>query len=311
MHPSAAGDSDSGAVTPPQALASHGLAAWPAGAAILDVREADAFARGHLPGCGHVPAAELAERRGELPARHCELLIVADSAAIARAAAEQLAQFGYARLAWLDGAVSDPSHLAIDLGPAQRLWRPSPFLEAILPRLGRGRALDLAAGTGREAATLALHGFEVEAWDHDEGALSRARRLAASAGVAVTTRRVDLERRSVRLPASEFDVVTVFRFLHRPLFPRLEAALRPGGHLVYETFLEGQSRYGRPTHARFLLAPGELQRAFGTLEVLHYEETDPPGGPVLARLLARRPADLKANSSSAPLGAHPAPPDLA
>ena len=67
-------------------------------------------------------------------------------------------------------------------------------------------------------------------------------------------------------------------------------ALAPGGHLVYETYRVGQERYGRPRRAQFLLRPGELEGAFVGLgcEVLRYEETDPPGGPLTARLWARR-----------------------
>ena len=81
----------------------------------------------------------------------------------------------------------------------------------------------------------------------------------------------------------------VVRFLHRPLLPWLERALAPGGALVYETFRTGQERHGRPKQARYLLQPGELTTAFPSLVVEHYEEVEPEGGPVLARLLARRP----------------------
>ena len=81
----------------------------------------------------------------------------------------------------------------------------------------------------------------------------------------------------------------MFRFLHRPLLPEIEGALAPGGWLVYETFRRGQARYGRPTHARFLLDDGELSSAFPSLLVEHYDEPSPPGGPITARLLARRP----------------------
>jgi hypothetical protein len=83
-------------------------------------------------------------------------------------------------------------------------------------------------------------------------------------------------------------VVTVFRFLHRPLFPAIAGSLARGGMLVYETFRRGQERFGRPRHPRFLLDDGELAEAFPSLEVLRYEETESPDGPVLASLLARR-----------------------
>ena len=50
-----------------------------------------------------------------------------------------------------------------------------------------------------------------------------------------------------------FDVVVVVHYLHRPLFPQLLAALRPGGVLVYETFTAAQAARGSPTNPAFLL----------------------------------------------------------
>ena len=83
----------------------------------------------------------------------------------------------------------------------------------------------------------------------------------------------------------------VCRFLHRPLFPWIASALAPGGTLVYETFRRGQEAHGRPLQARFLLEHGELTEAFPLLHVECYEETEQPGGPVMAHLLARRVRD--------------------
>jgi rhodanese-related sulfurtransferase len=255
----------------------------------LDVRDATAFATAHLPGSGHIPRAELRARRAELPSRDRALVVVAEDGLRAEAAATELVALGYPRTAWLDASLAEIPAGGLVTGPAVPLWRPSPFLAAVIDRLPRGRALDLAAGAGREAVTLALGGWSVEAWDHDAGALDRAAALAIRHGVQIAVRVVDLERREVALPETAFEVVTVFRFLHRPLFPAIAAALVPGGMLVYETFRRGQERFGRPRHPRFLLEDGELAQAFPTLEPLRYEELESPDGPVLARLLARRP----------------------
>lgn len=259
------------------------------GAAILDCRDAAAFAAGHLPGAGHIPVEELEARRYELPHREAPLLVVADDPAVARAAADRIAGLGYASIEWLNTPWRALLEGGADRGPAARLWRPSPFLESRLHRVPRGRALDIAAGAGREAVFLAMQGFEVEAIDRAEEALAWANALAARHGVSIETRTMDLEAPGATLPADRFALVTVFRFLHRPLLPAIAAALAPGGHLIYETFRRGQERFGRPTHPRFLFWPGELERAFEGLEVLAYEEADPPQGPVVARLHARRP----------------------
>lgn len=258
------------------------------GAVILDCRDPAAFAAGHLPDAGHLPLDEIEARRYELPPRDAALLVVAEDPQTARAAAARIAVLGYASIHWLDAPWRALLDGAADTGPAARLWRPSPFLESRLSLVPRGRALDVAAGAGREAVFLAMHGFEVEAIDRAEEALGWARALAARHGVRITTRTADLEAPGTTLPAGRYALITVFRFLHRPLLPAIAAALAPGGHLIYETFRRGQERFGRPTHPRFLFWPGEIRQAFADLEILHVEESDPPEGPVMARLHARR-----------------------
>jgi tellurite methyltransferase len=69
----------------------------------------------------------------------------------------------------------------------------------------------------------------------------------------------------------------------------IERALVPGGCLVYETFRTGQERFGRPLSRKYLLGGGELSASVPSLEVEHYAEQEPAGGPVTAQLLARRP----------------------
>lgn len=260
---------------------------------MLDARDDATFSAGHLAGSGHVPATELAARRSELPPRDIPVLVVAENGHAAATTAAQLVELGYLRVAWLDGSLAEIAGVSEDRSPAARLWRPSPFLERVLPLLpppGPGcRVLDLAAGAGREAVFLALHGYEVEAWDHDRDVLESARALAIRHGVTIATVTRDLERRDPELPAGDRDIVMAFRFLHRPLFPHLARAVAPGGWVVYETYLRGQERFGRPKNPRFLLDPEELPRHFTGFAIEQYEESAPSEGPCLARLLARKP----------------------
>jgi tellurite methyltransferase len=270
---------------------------------VLDVRGPEGFARGHLAGSGHIPHAELTARRSELPPRDAAILVVAEEAAAAAAAAAAIEAFGYSAVSWLDAPLRALTGGLADHAPGARLWRPAPFLEEVLPLISRPRgtapgsgalaeepplALDLACGAGRDAVFLALHGFAVEGWDHAPEALERARALAQRNRVTVRTEIRDLESPALEPPARPFDLIICFRFLHRPLFPWIERALAPGGWLVYETYRTGQERIGKPIRARFLLARDELARAFPALETVRYEEREPEGGPVSARLLARK-----------------------
>jgi len=263
--------------------------AWRDGACVLDARGPDAFALGHLADAGRMTPAEFGTRRPELPPRTTRVLVVHASAGEARAAAESLAALGYGHVAWLDAPIASlPGGLA-DRGPAARLWRPSPFLERVTDRLARGRALDVASGAGRESVHLAAHGWSVEAWDHDPEALRRAHALADSSGVTIASRVIELEQPGELPEPAPWDTIVVCRYLNRLLLPWLERALAPGGTLVYETFRQGQEVHGHPRQARYLLEPGELARAFPSLVVECHEESDAPGGPVMAHLLARRP----------------------
>ena len=80
----------------------------------------------------------------------------------------------------------------------------------------------------------------------------------------------------------------VFNYLHRPLFPALVRALKPGGILLCETYTTEQAKRGRPTSPDHLLEPGELPRLVAPLEVLRQREGEIDGRS-LASVAARKP----------------------
>lgn len=136
------------------------------------------------------------------------------------------------------------------------------------------RVLDLACGHGRHTRWLAGRGAHVTAVDRDETALATMATLANA-----TTLGADLEGAPWPLAAdATFDAVIVTNYLHRPLFPQIAASVGPGGVLIYETFAQGNERYGKPSNPLFLLAPGELldvAHAAG-LRVAAYEDVTLP-----------------------------------
>jgi len=130
-----------------------------------------------------------------------------------------------------------------------------------------GRTLDLAAGSGRNAAFLAARGHHVIAVDVARGALARIR--AADARIACV--QMDLDAPGVR-PAS-VDAVVVVSFLDRRLFPEVPRWLRPGGILLWDTFLIDQREIGHPRNPSYLLGRGELaERLAGEFRVLAARE---------------------------------------
>jgi SAM-dependent methyltransferase len=127
----------------------------------------------------------------------------------------------------------------------------------------RGPVLDVACGAGRHAILFAERGFEVYAVDRDDQVLPGSIRFV----------KADLEDGSPwPWPGKRFAAIVVANYLHRPLFPRLIESLEPGAVLIYETFMLGNERYGRPSNPNFLLRPGELLEAFATLGVVAFEQ---------------------------------------
>jgi SAM-dependent methyltransferase len=123
-------------------------------------------------------------------------------------------------------------------------------------RLTRGRALDLAGGTGENAAILALAGWRVTLVDLSDEAVRRARERARGLHVDVAILQADARHLPLRGP---FETIVVTRFLERPLAPVLSALLAPGGTLFCEQPLAG-------IREEFVVRPGEFPRIYPDLE---------------------------------------------
>lgn len=170
--------------------------------------------------------------------------------------------------------------------PDPFLLRCEEYLDELLPL--RGEALDLAGGAGRNAVHLARLGFSVTLVDFSPAALAKAQELAADRGASVKVVTADLERGEYTPPPDSFDLVVVFFYLERALFPAIRAAVRPGGLVIYRTYTAGQQRFpGRPKHPTHLLAHNELLNEFRDFRVLLYEET--LRGKGVAALVAQKP----------------------
>ena len=146
---------------------------------------------------------------------------------------------------------------------------PSAWVERWAPMIAAGgRVLDVGSGSGRHARLLAARGHSVDAVDRDAQALERLKGVAG-----VITLCADIENGPWPYAPGAYAAVVVVNYLHRPLFPHLLDALRPGGVLIYETFAKGNERYGRPSNPAFLLEPGELLEVVrGRLRVVAYED---------------------------------------
>lgn len=158
---------------------------------------------------------------------------------------------------------------------------PSEWVVRWAPLVERGPVLDVACGGGRHALFFAERGFEVLAVDREDPGLPK----------AVSFVKADLEDGSPwPFAGRRFAAIIVTNYLHRPLFAQLADALEEGGVLIYETFMMGNEKFGRPSNPQFLLRPGELLQAFGALDVAAFEQgrVDRPKPAMIQRLCALR-----------------------
>ncbi|MBD1400354.1 methyltransferase domain-containing protein [Pelovirga terrestris] len=169
--------------------------------------------------------------------------------------------------------------------------QPDDWLLRVLPHLpDLGEALDLACGMGRNALVLARAGYQVTAVDFSPVALDLLSGVAAQEGLPVAVECADLETGDYRVAPASYDLGLQFYYLHRPLLPLLQDAVRPGGYMVVRTFSQaGEERFG-PVNREISFAPGELLNLFSNWEILLYEEGLEPSrkGGSLVGLFARK-----------------------
>ncbi len=135
----------------------------------------------------------------------------------------------------------------------------------------RGRALDLAAGNGRNSRFLAAAGFVVDALDVSDVGLGP----LAGADPDIHPVCIDLDRFDI--PAERYSLIVNVRFLSRRLFPLIREGLAPGGLLIFQSYLEtDHPAAAAPSCRDYLLRENELLHAFLPLRIIFYREAEDP-----------------------------------
>ena len=165
------------------------------------------------------------------------------------------------------------------------------------------RVLSVADGEGRNSVWLARQGLLVDAFDISEVGVAKARRLAASAGVAVQFAVSDCD--TYPWPRDTYDgVAAIFVQFADPalrgrLFANVKRTLKPGGTLVLQGYTPKQLDYktGGPPHASHLYTEALLRDAFADFDVVELREYEAElaegsghrGRSALIGMVARRP----------------------
>lgn len=179
---------------------------------------------------------------------------------------------------------------------------PNGFLVSKAELLPTGRTLCLGEGEGRNAVWLAEQGHAVTAVDSSGVGLKKARALATSRGVRITTVQADLAHYTIE-PATWDGIVSIFCHLPAPLRARVHrgcvAGLRPGGIMLLEAYTPeqlGRGTGGPPT-AALMMDARSLRLELAGLEILELAETEREihegafhnGVGAVVHLVARRP----------------------
>ena len=187
-------------------------------------------------------------------------------------------------------------------GEAQSVWgwAPNRFVAEVLGPLPAGRALDLAAGEGRNALWLADLGWRATAVDFAENALARGREQATEHGLDVHWIHADVL--DYQPEESAYDAV-VIAYLHLPagdlatVLRTAAKAVAPGGTLVVvgHDVTNIADGVGGPQNPDILYTPGLVTETLGQLKGLTvaraervHRQTDRAPQPAIDTLVVAR-----------------------
>jgi SAM-dependent methyltransferase len=158
---------------------------------------------------------------------------------------------------------------------SELVWtaEPNRFVEAELRDLPPGRALDIAAGEGRNAVWLAGRGWRVTAVDFSAVGLDKGRQLAAGRGVSVHWVHADVLGYQPEAGAFQLVLIAYLQLPAAELSGVLRGAVRalaPGGTLLavghdVDNLTEGA---GGPQDPAVLYTPELITRSLDGLTVL-------------------------------------------
>ena len=270
---------------------------------ILDSRSLNDYKKSHLRHSGHIPFNELQDRLHELPKSSVSIRLISNSQEIEQTI-DLLKSKRYvidASITW--ESISEDAQKAslTEIGERVKLlWSPTPALETFIKSIEEGRysihsanpsVIDIGCGSGRDLVFLGLKGWNILGLDYLQPALDKYLQLAKQYDIEAKAIKLDIEENLTDFVemGSHFDLVQVFRYLHRPLLPHLKDKVKPGGYLIYQTFSSGCEAFGKPKKARFILKRGELAEIFDDFEILKDEIISLDDGRPNNLFIARKP----------------------
>jgi len=143
-------------------------------------------------------------------------------------------------------------------------------LQKIIKYTIGSKALDVACGAGKNSIFLAENDFEVESLDISKVALDVLEKMNYT---NITTVLTDLD--GYEPLCNTYNLIIMTNYLDRKIIPKLARALKIGGVLFIETYMDHITNTKKSSNENYLLKEGELKTFFNEhYEVLDYEEFD-------------------------------------
>lgn len=173
---------------------------------------------------------------------------------------------------------------------------PLPFLSQMLPRLQKGKVLDIGMGEGANSVYLAQKGMTVKGFDVSPVAIERAMTLAKETGVSIDAKAADMDLFLLGLMEYDSIIMTYFKPPVSRYYSELMRALKQGGTLLIQSYTTEEQREplgDEDAYRNFYFKTNEVLRNLQGMQILFYNEGEVDGKSVV-QCLARKPLDKDA-----------------
>ncbi|MBF0104899.1 MAG: methyltransferase domain-containing protein [Deltaproteobacteria bacterium] len=170
---------------------------------------------------------------------------------------------------------------------------PSDFFKRMVPRLQKGKVLDVGMGDGVHAVYLAGKGFGVKGVDISSVAVERALKRAAENNVVIEAKRTDLDMYLFGLMEYDSLIMTFFRPSVKRYYSEMVRSLKQGGTLLVESCTVSDLKEIIPQdedYRNWYFKSNELLHHLQGMRILFYHEGYENGRHVL-QCLAEKPLD--------------------
>lgn len=235
---------------------------------IIDTRNKEAYHGGHPHGAFHFPWCEIRQLSSGLPDRDSCIQVILDGSSIDNQHEREVRDF-FSRLEYSSielRHIESYSDLT-EATPQSFCFKPNPYLQERIVEVessfGRGVAVDIGCGGGRDMVYLARRGWMVCGIENRRRLLTCTLALATKYDVVhrVTGILGDVRKGRGFFRTQSFHLLHCCRFIHRASFPVWLQGLVPGGFVVYSHFLEGceKTSVGHPKNSSGFFFRGELE----------------------------------------------------